>query len=165
MSVKLEDLISAAQGAAARALADLDARGIRYFVTYTLRTAAEQAALYAQGRQPLLAVNALREAAGMPHIAATENTYTVTDCDGRPIAQGGTGRSPHQLGIALDVVPEEGGGPIWPDVTDTRWTSIANSFVAAGFLWGGDWNGDGRTRHDGDMSETLVDYPHYQLKA
>lgn len=151
MSTRIEDLTQATQVAAARALADLKARGIPYIVTYTLRTYAEQAALYAQGRQSLMVVNTLRQAAGLPDISAKENSYIVTNCDGKKISEGGKGRSPHQLGTALDVVPLENGRAIWPSASDPRWSQIAESFKKNGFEWGGDW-------------KDFPDLPHYQLK-
>ena len=152
MSIALADLLPEAQAAATKALADLKVRGVPYVVTYTLRTKAEQVALYAQGREELAAVNAKRQAAGLSDIGPSENTYVVTQCDGVPIVQGGKGRSPHQLGTAIDVVPMDGGGPSWPEAHDPRWAQIAQSFKAAGFDWGGDWT-------------DFPDLPHYQLPA
>lgn len=150
MSTALADLLPEVQAAATRALSDLKARDILVAVTYTLRTTAEQKALYAQGRQDLLTVNAMRDAAGLPHIGQSDNAYTVTNCDGVSLAQGGKGRSPHQLGRALDVVPLGPAGPMWPAPNDPRWEDIANSFEAEGFEWGGRWKG-------------FVDLPHYQM--
>ncbi len=153
MSTKLEDLTPDTQARAVKAIADLVARGIPYAVTYTLRTYAEQAALYAQGRQDLLTVNALRDAAGLPHIGQADNSYVVTQASGKKITDGGTGRSPHQFGTALDVVPINNvGNPIWPGASDPRWAQIAQSFKAQGFEWGGDWT-------------DFQDLPHYQLKS
>lgn len=150
MSTKLSDLKPEAQVAAARALADLKARGIPYVVTYTLRTYEEQAALYAQGRKHIEVVNSLRAFAMLPPITEGENNV-VTNCDGIRIAEGGKGRSPHQLGTALDVVPLDKGRAVWPPTSDPRWKQIAKSFKAQGFEWGGDWT-------------DFPDYPHYQLK-
>jgi peptidoglycan L-alanyl-D-glutamate endopeptidase CwlK len=152
MSKALADLLPDVQIKATAALANLKARGIPYVVTYTLRTYAEQAALYAQGRQDLLTVNSLRDVAGLPHIGQADNSYIVTQCDGKRKSEGGTGRSPHQLGTALDVVPLGDTGPIWPSASDPRWAQIAQSFKANGFEWGGDW-------------ADFPDFPHYQLSA
>jgi peptidoglycan LD-endopeptidase CwlK len=147
------DLLRPDVAANARAaLDDLEEGGIPYAVTSTLRTTAEQVALYAQGRKPLDQVNALRLLADLPAISAGENRGTVTNCDGRRVAEGGTGRSPHQLGIALDVVPTDDGEPVWPGPEDPRWEHIAQAFKAHGFDWGGDW-------------EDFPDRPHYQAKA
>ena len=152
MSTRLEDLTFPTQQAAKLALADLDARDIPVVVTYTLRTTAEQAALYAQGRESLITVNTLRASAGLPAIGEADNRDKVTNCNGVRIAEGGTGQSPHQLGTALDVVPKgPNGNPIWPDNSDPRWTDIAYSFEQNGFEWGGRWT-------------DFPDFPHYQLK-
>lgn len=157
MSKALADLLPDVQAAATRALADLKAREIPYAVTYTLRTLAEQKALYAQGREDLLTVNALRDVAGLPHIGQSENSYTVTNADGVSIALGGHGRSMHQLGKALDVVPLGPNGPVWPAGSDPRWEDIANSFEKNGFEWGGRWS----KAKDG----IDPDLPHHQYKS
>lgn len=47
--------------------------------------------------------------------------------------------------------------------TDPRWKQIAEVMVKHGFRWGMDWNGDGRTRYDGDKTEVRVDAPHYEV--
>lgn len=149
MGTRISELRSDVQGPALNALATLAKKDIPYSVTYTLRTREEQVALYAQGRKPLEVVNSYRKIAGMPLISITENAYTVTQCDGYKKSEGGTGRSPHQLGTALDVVPRGPNGPIWPDGKDPRWLQIAEVMKANGFEWGGDW-------------KDFVDLPHYQ---
>lgn len=122
------------------------------------RTDNMQIAMHAQGRKSLIVVNALRKKAGMKPLAEKDNRYTVTDCDGVNT------KSMHQLGFAVDAVPMENGEPIWPPISDKRWRIIADALQAQGIRWGGDWNGDGKTRSDGDMSETRVDYPHHEKR-
>lgn len=164
MSKKLEDLKPAVMVAALKALHELKAVGVQAVVTYTFRTYDEQAALYAQGRKPLAEVNALRAKAGLYLIKEylgkdkkihSDNDYTVTNCDGIQVSKGGTGRSAHQLGTALDVVPDldpsEKEVPGWPAPTDPRWGKIAEAFKRNGFDWGGDW-------------KDFPDYPHYQYR-
>jgi len=146
MSIKLTDLKPKAQAAAEKALEDLVLRGIKCRVTSTLRTLAEQVALFAQGRSELEAVNSLRVKAGMYKLVAKDNLKTVTNCDGIKF------KSNHQTGMALDVVPEENGRPVWPSLADPRWKEIAKSFKAQGFAWGGDW-------------AKFPDYPHYEYKG
>ena len=132
------------------ALDELDDRGVPYVVTSTVRTYMEQAALYAQGRNTLIVVNSRRSLAGMAPIGDADNKYTVTRCDGTPSSQGpGHARSPHQIGIALDVVPRGKDGPEWPPASDPRWEQIAMSFESQGFKWGGRW-------------KDFLDLPHYQ---
>jgi hypothetical protein len=155
MSTALADLLVNVQAAATRALADLKTRDIPVAVTSTLRSTAEQRALFAQGRSDLLAVNALRAAANMRPLDPSENLYTVTNADGISIALGGRGRSMHQLGKALDVVPLGPNGPEWPPADDPRWSDIAYSFEAEGFEWGGRWT----KAKDG----IEPDRPHYQM--
>lgn len=52
--------------------------GLSFELTCILRTPAEQAALHAQGREPIFRVNVLRKAAGMPLLPESENQYKVT---------------------------------------------------------------------------------------
>ena len=146
MSNKISDLKPRVAAAAMRALADLRARGVSFSVTSTLRTEAEQAALYAQGREPLADVNAKRVVAGMRPIVQAENKYTVTNADGVKH------KSNHQGGTALDVVPEYDGRPVWPPAHDERWSQISGVFKKYGFEWGGDW-------------KDFPDLPHYQWKV
>lgn len=165
MSTKLDDLVPSACGAAFHALNELKRDGVQVVVTSTLRTKDEQAALFAQGRKSLEEVNALRKKAGMYEIKEylgkdkkihSDNEYTVTNCNGVKKSEGGTGRSPHQSGLALDVVPDldetDKQVPGWPAPSDQRWNKIADVFKRHGFEWGGDWT-------------DLPDYPHYQFKG
>ncbi len=145
MSTKLTDLMPDVQGKAQLAVEALKAAGIPYAVTSTLRTEAEQAALYSQGRDALLTVNQLRSTAGLPPIGAADNTYTVTNADGVRY------KSNHQGGRALDVVPlNAAGNPSWPAGSDPRWAQIAKVMKSFGFAWGGDW-------------PRFPDYPHYEM--
>lgn len=153
MSNRLSDLKPAVRRMAESAIEELYRRGILVVVTSTIRTVDEQIALYAQGRTPLEVVNSLRAKAGMPRIAPAENKYTVTNCDGIKT------KSRHQDGKALDVVPAENSKPVWPKDTDPRWRQIAEVMVKHGFRWGMDWNGNGKTRYDGDKTETMIDAP------
>lgn len=158
MSTKLSDLRPAAKSMAEHAISGMKAHGIKFAVTSTLRTEGEQIALYAQGREQLAAVNVKRRWAGMAPIGEKDNSYTVTNCDGVKV------KSRHQSGLAIDVVPtDDHGNPIWPAESDPRWKIISAFMESVGFRWGGDWNGDGKTRYDGDKTETMVDYPHYEL--
>lgn len=144
MEAKIESLTLKAAKAAMLALADLDAQGFAYAVTSTRRTALEQAAYFAQGREPLVEVNKKRKAAGFPPIGSRENAYTITNCDGYTLL------SNHQSGRALDVVPREGNRPVWPAKTDPRWLVIAAAFEKQGFKWGGRW-------------AKFPDYPHFEI--
>lgn len=145
MSSQLIALNSETYFLANEAIAELQTLRIPHAVTSTKRTEAEQAALYAQGREKLNVVNAKRNAAGMRPIPLVENAYTVTNCDGVRT------KSNHQSGDALDVVPLEGNRPVWPPAKDPRWKQIADVFKKYGFEWGGDW-------------KEFQDLPHYQRR-
>lgn len=89
----------------------LNPGGIIIRVTQGLRTYQEQDALYAQGRQSYLAVNALRKIALLEPIANAEN-HSVTNARG--------GESYHNYGLAVDLAPgltpdSEHWAPDWRD--------------------------------------------------
>lgn len=159
MSKKAEDLKPGAREAAKAAMAELIEKGVKFCITSTLRTLEEQQAYYAQGRMLLGEVNRLRAIAGFYLLGAEENKKVITNCDGIKFP------SNHQGGTAIDIVPSDKGRPVWPSESDPRWLAIAQVMTAHGFRWGGDWNGNGKTRYDGDLSETMVDYPHYEWKG
>lgn len=122
------------------AAADLAKKGIKIAVTDGFRTKAQQRALYAQGRQPLSQVNALRKAAGMGPINAKANRKTVTS----------TMNSLHRKGLAVDVAPVENGRITWDPKKPGTWNAIGAAGKKQGLEWGGDWN--------------KPDMPHFQLK-
>lgn len=128
---------------AKKALAEMDNKGIRYFVNETFRSKEVQIAYFAQGRKSLLEVNALRKGAGLWLISEDENKNTITKCDGVNTP------SIHQSGKAIDICPTNGLGPWWNAPSD-RWKVIADVMKSHGFEWGGDWSGS-------------WDKPHYQV--
>lgn len=85
--------------------------------SYTLRTFAEQDALYAQGR--------------------TKPGSIVTKAKG--------GLSYHNYGLALDIVLIDGKNASWDSKKDfdkdgkADWAEIVNIFKQHGWEWGGDW--------------------------
>ena len=146
MDTKISDLMPDVASAATSAIQTMLDRHVGHAVTSTLRTLAEQQALFAQGRELLATVNLLRSKAGMTPLAAVDNEYTVTNCDGV------VNKSNHQGGRALDIVPiNEQDLPVWPIFSDVRWKMIATVMKEFGFTWGGDWTG------------TLIDPPHYEM--
>lgn len=72
-STKIEDLTNKMQKMFSDFAFRMTVAGIEFKVTCTSRTAAEQAALYAQGRSPLKVVNDLRAIAGLPPISDKYN--------------------------------------------------------------------------------------------
>ena len=124
----------------------MDSHGIRYMITDCYRTAAEQQALFAQGRESLEMVNIKRQTAGLPDIGRADNGYTVTKCDGV------RNLSNHQSGLAVDVVPVDAhGNAYWPPSDAPQWVVISTVMKAAGFSWGGDW-------------KSFPDAPHFEMK-
>jgi hypothetical protein len=114
--------------------------------------------------------------------AVAEKTPTMVVCGHRPQAEQDEAvrlgrsktpwpRSRHNSmpSRAVDLAPLKNGAIDWND---------AAAFIAFGRLvlataaelgvtlrWGGDWDGDGKTRHDGDRDERFVDLPHFELRG
>jgi len=102
---------------------------------YTLRTFAEQDALYAQGRTKLFDSNGNR-------------LGVVTKAKG--------GQSIHNYGLALDIVLiKDNKTASWEDNVDfdrdgkADWMEVVNILKANGWEWGGDW-------------KSFKDKPHFQ---
>lgn len=111
-------------GLATRIQALLDAltqHGLQIEVVQGLRTFAEQDILFAQGR--------------------TRPGPIVTRARG--------GQSNHNYGLAVDLVPFNGGQPNWNAPLGV-WTTIGTEAEKLGLEWGGDWR-------------KFVDKPHVQL--
>lgn len=102
--------------------------------SFTLRTFAEQKALYEQGRTT----------------------------PGRIVTNAKAGQSLHNYGLAIDIallIDTDNNGTFetasWDDVTDfegsggSTWMKIVQIFKQAGWEWGGDWH-------------SIVDKPHFQ---
>ena len=92
---------------------------------YTLRTFAEQNALYAQGRTKLYDANGKR-------------LGVVTKAKG--------GQSLHNYGLALDIVLIKNNSTAsWEDTVDfdkdgkADWMEVVNIFKSNGWEWGGNW--------------------------
>lgn len=131
----------------------------KLIVTSLLRTDAQQAAYFAQGRQSLAAVNALRLKAGMQPISEKENRGRVTNADGvhtRSNHQGVTYKG-RLVAVAADLAPTfdpDGPGPgkrVIPWEDEARFRRIGPLAEAVGLEWGGNW--------------AQVDLPHVQLPS
>lgn len=139
-SRRLTDLCRAAYKKAELLVCELDKLEFQYVVACTLRYPKEQAALYAQGRNELSLVNAMRKQSDLPPITEDENKRRVTWAI--------PGTSLHEKGAALDIYPLVG-GKLAPD-TSSQWKILGELGEAAGFEWGGRW--------------TRRDLPHFQLR-
>lgn len=134
MSRAVEALHPAVAGLCRKFISACKERGIRVVVTSTLRTEAEQLALFSQGRTALKVVNTLRKKAGMPAITEAQNKRTVTN----------SLTSAHQFGCAFDVcIVREGKNPVWDIKADINANSIPDYEEigrlgeAIGLAWGG----------------------------
>jgi hypothetical protein len=153
MSVKIEDLTPEAQTKCRAMEQELFNQAIPFERTYTKRTTAEQIALWAQGRPALDIVNLLRRAAGMASLSASENGYTVTNCDGINTP------SPHQSGKAFDIVPLVDWKPTWDYMKYAdRYRKIGEIGRALGLDCGQDW------KPFNAQTGLGWDPPHYQLR-
>lgn len=125
------------------------AAGLNYVVTSTLRTPEEQRALYAQGREPLAAVNALRKQVGWGPITAKENADEVT----------WTMNSRHLSGRAFDIalIGADGKTPHWNEKISVNVNTVPDYLEAGiigesvGLIWGGRW--------------AKPDAPHFEVPA
>lgn len=117
-SRKLTDLQPQVRSIAEQLLVRSAAAGIPLTVTFTRRSMASHAALYAQGRT----------------------------CPGCIVTNARPGYSFHNFGLALDVVPTELLAlPRWGDTpdhqprTDALWAAVGTIGKALGFRWGGEF--------------------------
>ena len=106
MSRSLDDLRPEFRALVDPWLADCKGRGYDILVTCTLRTMAEQAALYAQGRT----------------------------APGAVVTRAKPGQSAHQYGLALDFVPMVNGKPDW-NGQHPIWHEIGDLALAHGMEW------------------------------
>jgi hypothetical protein len=99
---------------------------------------------HAQGREPLVAVNAKRAEAGLYLLRGDADNYQIT----------WTLKSRHIDGLAMDVLPVDGrGNPTW-DLSHYRqqFTAISKCARDAGLECGADW------------PAPKTDWPHYEIK-
>lgn len=124
--------------------------GIHFIVTQTLRSQEEQAAYYAQGRQPIAEVNRLRKIAKLAPINENGNkiiTKAKTVWD-----------SFHAYGRAFDIAIVNNDGKIdWGEDADwnedgiSDWEQLGEIGEEIGLEWGGNFS-------------SLRDLPHYQYR-
>ena len=109
-------------------------QGIPFILTQTDRLQKEQDAFWAQGREPLPVVNALREIAGLPPIGLWTNTKIITSVR----------TSTHQFGFAFDVaLKNQKRGVHWDTKADINekggadYDELGKLGEAEGLTWGG----------------------------
>lgn len=116
------------------------------------RSAAVQTAYYAQGRNSLGTVNALRKTAGLPAIGKTENSRKIT------FKKAGHSKHEASPSQAFDIafVKEDGTLDWSPKLFERAARIIRDAYPL--ITWGGDWNHNGKT-----SDETFIDFPHFQV--
>lgn len=116
-------------------------------ITFTWRSVAVQAALYAQGRQQLHVVNELRIRVGLAPLTEKQNRKPVTNCDGvkRPSKHNHVNADGKPASLAVDVAPSldpDGPGPMkavveWDDLG--RYRPLIELASRVGLVSGGTW--------------------------
>lgn len=152
-STKLSDLEPDVQAMFEATVAACKAIGITVVVTCTLRSIAEQTALYAQGRNTLAEVNRLRKIAGLYALADSENKNCVTWTMHSKHLPNANGKS-----IAVDFAISDGKKISWDIKADVNhdnradYIQVAEIAVKNGLEAGAFWT-------------TAKDYPHLQRKS
>lgn len=111
MSNSLNNLLPLVKQKAEQFITKCKSQGIDVVVTSTLRTMAEQDALYAEGRTT----------------------------PGQIVTKAKAGQSYHNWGVAFDVVPTDGVHQMWDN--DALWSKLGQLGVSCGLEWGGSWVG------------------------
>jgi len=110
----------------------LDSNKIPYVILETRRTKEVQEAYYAQGRESLTRINALRSLAGLNPIGESEGKRIIT----------WTRKSKHIDGLAVDIAPVIDRKIPW-NVTDKEqaaaWLELGAIGESFGLDWGGKW--------------------------
>ena len=94
--------------------------GVHPFVTETLRSFERSNQLYAQGRT----------------------------APGKIVTNSKAGQSYHNFGLAIDLVIQVNGLPVW--TVNDNWMIMINAFINQGFVWGGNF-------------KSIKDYPHVEM--
>ena len=141
---KLTSLKPALAAAAAQAIEAMKVAGLEICIVETNRTKEVQQAYYAQGREPLDVVNAMRRACGLWEITERENQRTVTQ----------TLNSRHIGGNAIDLCPMKD-GRCWWDAPQEVWEEMGRIGEENGLDWCA--GGYGQTWGKG------WDNPHFEL--
>lgn len=70
---------------------------------------------------------------------------------------------------AVDLAPLKNGAIDWNDhagfVSFGKLVLATAADMGVHLRWGGDWDGDGKTRSEGDRDERFVDLPHFELRS
>ena len=118
--------------------------GIPFAITCTSRTVKEQFALYAQGRDDLATVNALRYDAGLPPIGPAQNKHKVTwTLNSKHLIDLDDNNPHNDKSRAFDIAIVRDGKPVWDVKVDVNNDQIPDYEQAGiigesvGLRWGG----------------------------
>jgi hypothetical protein len=138
----IESLQKDFQNIALKILSEFKKRGILYSIQETYREQGIQDCYYAQGREPLEKVNALRKENGLYLLSEKENNIITK-----------TKSSNHTKGIAIDIVPLYANGKIIWDYNNAVWLRIEEiaESLKNDVEWGGFW-------------KSFIDPPHWEKK-
>ena len=122
---------------------DKELGNARYIVYEGLRSKLKQEAYFAQGRQSLAAVNALRRQVNLRPLVSEAQNYEIT----------WTLKSKHIDGLAMDITPMTGTGDATWDLGHYGHTfiRIRDCGKALGLICGADWQ--------------PPDWPHYEIRG
>lgn len=154
MKPRIADMQPELQVKYAAFAARLSEAAIPFALLCVLRTPAEQAAYYAQGRETLAEINRLRAAANMRPLQTKESLLIVTHTKNSRHFPDNKGQS-----TAFDIVVLRNGGKMtW----DTKWDGNndgISDYLEAAFI------GKALGLECGAFWKGFNDYPHYQLAA
>jgi peptidoglycan L-alanyl-D-glutamate endopeptidase CwlK len=153
-SRKVEDLTLEMQRLYGKFKEKMDAAGIPFSLTCTARSYQEQVALYAQGRQSLDEVNALRKLAGLSPILSSGNKKVTWTMLSKHLVKLNDSDLANDKSKAFDIVLLKDGKGHW-DVKVSVNKNIKPDYIEAGEIgesvglkWGGRFKSP--------------DYPHFE---
>lgn len=141
---KIEDCCPELQEKFAAFKAVMAAAGIPFILTCTARTVREQIALYAQGREKLDHVNALRKLAGLSPITFWENARKITwTLASKHLIDLDDNTPENDKARAFDIAITKDGRPVWDLKVNVNQNDLPDYDEAGrigemvGLRWGG----------------------------
>jgi hypothetical protein len=150
---EIEELLPAVQDAYQRGASKARDAGWEWRISETYRDYLVQVAYFSRSRAALSEVQFAYQQAGLYNIGEAEAKVKITNAL----------KSNHIMRKAIDMAPTTKAGKKVAG-THEEWREFAKFWIEQGFRWGGDWDGDGKTKNDGDVDEMLVDYPHFEWR-
>jgi len=155
-SRKIEDLTPKLQLLYSLFKAKMDILEITFIVTCTARLVKEQVALYAQGRQTLKEVNALRKMAGFYLIKENENKKVTSTLKSKHLIDLDDGILENDKSRAFDIAITKDEKVTWDLKVNVNENEVPDYIEAGrigesvGLVWGGSW-------------KNFKDYPHFEI--